>query len=36
MDLGLGDNSVRVPGEDWGLGTLNVYHELHCIVRVSY
>jgi len=31
--LGREDMSVRVPGEDSYIGTLNMYHELHCIVR---
>lgn len=30
--LGREDIGVRIPGEDGYIGTLNVYHELHCLV----
>jgi len=32
--LGRQDISVRVPGESSYIGTLNVYHELHCLKRL--
>ena len=31
--LGREDIGVRIPGNDGYLGTLNVYHEIHCLVR---
>ena len=34
--LGREDNSVRVPGDDTYIGTLNVYHELHCLVGSDF
>jgi len=33
--LGREDIGVRIPGEDGYIGTLNVYHELHCLVRLA-
>jgi hypothetical protein len=30
--LGREDIGVRIPGDDGYIGTLNVYHELHCLV----
>lgn len=30
--LGREDISVRIPGDDAYIGTLNVYHEIHCLV----
>lgn len=32
--LGREDIGVRIPGEDGYIGTLNVYHELHCLKRI--
>lgn len=32
--LGREDVSVRIPGDDGYIGTINVYHELHCLVGV--
>ncbi|CAK4033803.1 Cyclochlorotine biosynthesis O [Lecanosticta acicola] len=32
--LGREDIGVRVPGEDAYIGTLNVYHEIHCLKRI--
>jgi hypothetical protein len=31
--LGREDIGVRIPGSDDFIGTLNVYHEIHCLVR---
>jgi hypothetical protein len=30
--LGREDIGVRIPGDDAFIGTLNVYHEIHCLV----
>ena len=32
--LGREDSGVRVPGGDDYIGTINVYHELHCLVII--
>jgi hypothetical protein len=34
--LGREDIGVRIPGDDGYIGTLNVYHELHCLVGVLF
>jgi hypothetical protein len=34
--LGREDIGVRIPGDDAFIGTLNVYHEVHCLVRILY
>ncbi|KAE8451798.1 hypothetical protein EG329_002638 [Mollisiaceae sp. DMI_Dod_QoI] len=32
--LGREDVGVRIPGDDGYIGTLNVYHEIHCLKRI--
>ena len=32
--LGREDIGVRIPGGDGYIGTINVYHELHCLVGI--
>lgn len=32
--LGREDIGVRIPGGDDYIGTINVYHELHCLVGI--
>ena len=32
--LGREDIGVRIPGDDGYIGTINVYHELHCLVSI--
>ena len=34
--LGREEHSVRIPGDDAYIGTLNVYHELHCLVGSDF
>ena len=32
--LGREEIGVRIPGDDGYIGTINVYHELHCLVDI--
>ena len=32
--IGREDIGVRIPGDDGYIGTINVYHELHCLVGI--